>query len=64
MSQIILYWFIFFDNEAIKVAKSLKPSKRGVEITDVNKFFLKKKKHAQYLSRGFAWLDTGTFESF
>lgn len=56
----------FFDNEAIKVAKSLKPSKRGeLEITDVNKFFLKKKKlNVQYLSRGFAWLDTGTFESF
>ena len=56
----------FFENEAIKVAKSLKPSTRGeLEITDVNKFFLKKKKlNVQYLSRGFAWLDTGTFESF
>tara|TARA_Y100000590_G_scaffold456315_1_gene606654 strand:+ start:57 stop:932 length:876 start_codon:yes stop_codon:yes gene_type:complete len=56
----------FFENEAIKVAKSLKPSKRGeLEITDVNKFFLKQKKlNVQYLSRGFAWLDTGTFESF
>lgn len=56
----------FFENQAIQVAKSLKPSKRGeLEITDVNKFFLKKKKlNVQYLSRGFAWLDTGTFESF
>jgi glucose-1-phosphate thymidylyltransferase len=56
----------FFENEAIKVAKSLKPSRRGeLEITDVNKFFLKKKKlNVQYLSRGFAWLDAGTFESF
>ena len=56
----------FFENQAIKVAKSLKPSKRGeLEITDVNKYFLKEKKlNVQYLSRGFAWLDTGTFESF
>jgi len=56
----------FLENEAIKVAKSLKLSRRGeLEITDVNKFFLKKKKlNVQYLSRGFAWLDTGTFESF
>ncbi len=56
----------FFENEAIQIAKSLKPSKRGeLEITDVNKFFLAKKKlRVQYLSRGFAWLDTGTFESF
>tara|TARA_Y100000591_G_C21815141_1_gene690253 strand:+ start:308 stop:1183 length:876 start_codon:yes stop_codon:yes gene_type:complete len=56
----------FFENIAIKVAKSLAPSKRGeLEITDVNKFFLKQKKlNVEYLSRGFAWLDTGTFESF
>ncbi len=56
----------FFENQAIKIAKFLKPSKRGeLEITDVNKYFLKKKKlNVQYLSRGFAWLDTGTFESF
>lgn len=56
----------FYENQAIKVAKLLKPSKRNeLEITDVNKFFLKKKKlSVQYLSRGFAWLDTGTFESF
>jgi len=56
----------FFENQAIKVAKSLKPSNRGeLEITDINKYFLKKKKlDVQYLSRGFAWLDTGTFESF
>lgn len=56
----------FFENEAVKVAKSLKPSGRGeLEITDVNKVFLKKKRlNVEYLSRGFAWLDTGTYESF
>ena len=56
----------FFENIAINIAKSLKPSKRGeLEITDINKYFLKKKiLNVQYLSRGFAWLDTGTFESF
>ncbi len=56
----------FFENEALNVAKSLKPSARGeLEITDINKFFLKKKKlNVEYLSRGFAWLDAGTYESF
>lgn len=55
----------FYDNNAISIAKSLKPSARGeLEITDVNNAYLKQKKlRSQVLGRGFAWLDTGTHDS-
>lgn len=55
----------FYDNEAISIAKELKPSARGeLEITDVNNTYLKAGKlYAQGLGRGFAWLDTGTHDS-
>ncbi len=55
----------FFDNSVIKKAKSLKPSKRNeLEITDVNKLYLKNKQlNVERLNRGTAWLDTGTFDS-
>jgi len=55
----------FYDNDVIKIAKKLSPSERGeLEITDINNEYLKRGKlKVKLLGRGYAWLDTGTYES-
>jgi len=55
----------FYPNDVIEIAKDQKPSSRGeLEITDVNKTYLAKKRLSiKRIDRGFTWLDTGTQES-
>lgn len=55
----------FYSNDVVAKAKSLKPSARGeLEITDLNRLYLEENRlNVKLLGRGFAWLDTGTFDS-
>jgi len=65
-SNLAITGLYFFDNKVISYSENLKPSKRKeLEIVDLlNKYKSKKKLSAQFISRGGAWLDTGSIDDF
>ena len=65
-SNLAITGLYFFDNNVIKISKSLKPSKRNeLEIVDLlNRYRRKNRLKVEFLGRGGAWLDTGSIEDF
>lgn len=63
-SNIAVTGLYFYNNDVIEIAKNLTPSSRGeLEISDINHIYLKKNKlNLNFLGRGYAWMDAGTFE--
>lgn len=64
-SQLAVTGLYFYDNEAVDVVRTLRPSARNeLEITDLNRFYLERGKlSVEVLGRGYAWLDAGTEQS-
>lgn len=65
-SDICVTGLYFYPNDVVKKAMEIKPSKRGeLEISTLNQMYVEEKRlKIEILNRGFAWFDTGTFDSF